>query len=406
MTKALLLFISFFALLSCSDKEIKRPLAGTWRAQLEVMDGQLLPFLFDWEQGGKPQIIRVRNAEEIVTIDDILWSSDSVIIRMPVYEGYIKAAYSDSSLTGNFIKESLDRVVPFTASFGSRPRFYSTTKASVNISGSWETEFSPNSEEAYMAKGIFTQEGNRLTGTFRTPIGDYRYLDGVVSGDSMSLSTFDGAHAFLFRAKLTDSTMNGVFYSGNHFKESFTAKRHDDYELEDPDNLTFLREGYDSLSFAFPEAGGKTISLSDPEFDNKVIIVQVMGTWCPNCMDETKFLVEYLRENAEPDLVVIALAFEYAKTEEAAFGGIERLKRRLGVDYPVLLAQYGTSSKIKANEKLPMLNQILSYPTTIFVDKMGKVRWIHTGFNGPATGYKYKEFKAEFAARVGTLLRE
>ena len=132
----------------------------------------------------------------------------------------------------------------------------------------------------------------------------------------------------------------------------------------------------------------------------------LMGTWCPNCLDESKFLVEYLKQNPDEDLAVVALSFEYAKTEESAFKAINRLQDRLGINYPILLAQYGSSDKEKANEKLPMLNTVLSYPTTIFIDKNGQVRKISTGFNGPATGQKYLDFKEEFGTFVSTLLSE
>ncbi|CAN0606627.1 unnamed protein product, partial [Ectocarpus sp. 12 AP-2014] len=168
---------------------------------------------------------------------------------------------------------------------------------------------------------------HKVTGTFRTTTGDYRFLDGVMDGDSLKLSAFDGAHAFLFTAKVTDSSMNGVFYSGNHFKEPFVATRNDDFELPDPDSLTFLNEGYDKLAFTFPDSNGDKVSLSDDRFHNKVVIVQLMGTWCPNCLDETKFLVEYMAENK--DIEVIGLAFESAKTEDKAFKGIQRLKDRI-----------------------------------------------------------------------------
>ena len=131
-----------------------------------------------------------------------------------------------------------------------------------------------------------------------------------------------------------------------------------------------------------------------------------MGTWCPNCLDETKFLVDYLDKNQDENLEVVALAFEYAKTEEGAFKSIDRLKERIGVKYPILLAQYGTSDKAQANKKLPMLNHVLSYPTTIFIDKKGAVRKIHTGFNGPATGEKYDTFKKDFSDFVTLLLSE
>ena len=261
--------------------------------------------------------------------------------------------------------------------------------------------FFPPGKNPYVAKGIFNQNGNKVTGTFRTTTGDYRYLEGVVEGDSLKISTFDGAHAFLFTAGITDSTLNGKFYSGNHSLETFEARRNANYELPDADSLTYLKEGYERFEFAFPNSEGTIITADDTSFRNKVLIVQVMGTWCPNCLDESKFLVQYLNQNPNEDLAVVALAFEYAKTEELAFKAIKRLQDRLGISYPILLAQYGSSDKGKANEKLPMLNTVLSYPTTIYIDRKGEVRKISTGFNGPATGQKYLDFKADFDSFCG-----
>jgi thiol-disulfide isomerase/thioredoxin len=277
-------------------------------------------------------------------------------------------------------------------------RFSSTNAATTNITGNWETIFSKNYEhEKYIAKGIFNQKGKHVSGTFRTTTGDYRYLEGIVTGDSLRISTFDGAHAFLFTAKITDSTMNGFFYSGNHWKEPFTAKLNNEYELPNEENLTFIRKGYENFDFSFPDTRGRIVSLSDPEFQNKTIIIQIMGTWCPNCLDESKFLVNYLKENPDKEIKVIALAFEVAKTREVAFQRIKRLKERLGIRYPILLAQYGNlADKKLAQQKLPMLNNLISYPTTLFLDKKGSIQKINTGFNGPATGKKYKVFKNEF----------
>jgi thiol-disulfide isomerase/thioredoxin len=200
--------------------------------------------------------------------------------------------------------------------------------------------------------------------------------------------------------------MTGMFYSGNHWEESFTAKRNDNYELPSANELTFLNEGYDALAFTFPDADGNQVSLNDDQFKNKVVVVQIMGTWCPNCLDESRYYSEFYNNNAEKDIEFVALAFEYAKTEAKAFKSIKRLKDDIGIQYPILLAQYGTSSKSKAQEKLPMLNHVLSYPTSIFIDKKGKVRKIHTGFNGPATGEKFVEFKTEFTEFLGELLEE
>ncbi|NNF19221.1 MAG: TlpA family protein disulfide reductase, partial [Flavobacteriaceae bacterium] len=324
----------------------------------------------------------------------------------PAFDGYIAGNYEGEQIRGNFIKEELDRSQAFVAEYGDQPRFQVQEAPAFDVNGTWEASFGNDSTDLYPAKGIFTQEDSKVTGTFRTTTGDYRYLEGVVRGDSLLLSTFDGAHAFLFAAEYRDSVLEGKFYSGNHFQEAFTARRNAQFELEDEESITYLKDGYDKVSFAFPNSSGDIVSLEDDQFRDKVVIVQLMGSWCPNCLDETKFLVNYLANNPTEDLEVVALAFEYAKTEEKAFNSIERLEERVGITYPVLLAQYGTDSKSKAQEKLPMLNHVWSYPTTIFIDKKGEVRKIHTGFNGPATGEKYKEFKTEFDSFVRELQAE
>ncbi len=393
---------------SCKDEEEKKSYefnSGPWRGTLEVQDKKKLPFLFEVMDD---QTLTIFNAEETIDVDEIEIRGDSIWIKLPVFEGYIAAKFTDSTtISGSFIKESLNRIVPFEAKYGQQDRFEVSSKPLQDVTGIWEAVFgNDNEEDRYIAKGIFKQNGNMVTGTFRTTTGDYRYLEGVLNNDELQLSTFDGAHAFLFTAQVTDSVINGYFYSGNHWKEPFNAKRNDNYELPSEDSLTFLKEGYDTLEFSFPDALGNQVSLADDQFKNKVVLVQIMGTWCPNCMDETKYYVDFYNRNKEKDIEFIALAFEYAKTPEKAFKQIKRLQRKLKVEYPVLLAQYGTSDKKKAQEKLPMLNHVLSYPTTIFIDKKGKVRKIRTGFSGPATGQKYVQFKTEFESFVNQLLNE
>ncbi len=403
--------ISFFIILalivaSCNPEYNAKALKqGIWRGELKVSETETLPFNFEITA---KKGMKIFNAEEVILVDEIEYRNDSIFIKMPVFEGYFALTMTDTLMQGKFIIESLDRSVPFSAQWNQKTRFdMPKAKPQSNVSGVWETIFSEGvAEDEYMAKGIFKQEGSIVTGTFRTTTGDYRYLEGVMDGDELKLSTFDGAHAFLFTATVTDSTLQGQFYSGNHWKEPFVAKRNESFELPNENEMTFLKEGYDQIAFTFPDASGKKVSLSDDRFKNKVVVVQIMGSWCPNCLDESKYYSEFHNQNQDKDIEFVALAFEYAKTEEAALKSIARLKDKVGIDYPILLAQYGSSDKAKAQEKLPMLDKVLSYPTTIFIDKLGKVRKIHTGFNGPATGEKYVEFKKEFEGFVNALLAE
>lgn len=402
--KKLILLFAAVVWLSCGEG-IKTPKPGKWRAVLQVQDHKELPFLFEWAADNS---ITILNAEERITVTDVTIEGDSIIISHPVFEGVFKGIFSEEKISGDFIKPSLDRVVPFVMVYGDMERFDVNSKASEDVTGSWEMVFSAHSEEdRYIAKGIFTQTtDNKVTGTIRTTTGDYRYLEGVMDNTTLKLSTFDGAHAFLFEAEVRDSILYGFFYSGNHWKEPFRANRNSTYELPDENTLTYLKEGYSQFDFSFPDTEGNVISMSDELFKNKVVVVQIMGTWCPNCLEETQYYTEYLKNNPSQDLEFVSLAFEYASTKEKAIKGIIRLKEAVGVPYPILLAQYGSSSKQKANEKLPMLNHVLSYPTTIFIDKKGEVRKIHTGYNGKATGEKYTRYTTEFENFLSQLLKE
>ncbi|MFY0604622.1 MAG: TlpA family protein disulfide reductase [Flavobacteriaceae bacterium] len=402
--KYLLLFILSISFFSCSKKDIQTLQKGTYRAELLVQDNQVLPFIFKVKN---EKSLQIYNAEEVIDVHEITYKNDSVFIQTPVFEGYIVAKIEHGVLNGSFIKESLGRIVSFRAAINSERFTVKREEKPLKVNGIWETIFSQDSLEArYIAKGIFKQTGNKVTGTFRTTTGDYRYLEGIVDKDSLKLSTFDGAHAFLFTAKLTDSTMTGIFYSGNHWKEPFIANRNSNYELPSANELTFIKEGHKKFNFSFQNEKGEFISLDDKQFKDKVIIVQIMGTWCPNCLDESRYYKEFLSNNSIDDVAFVALAFEDAKTKELAFKRINRWREKSKVPYPVLLAQYGTSDKKLAQEKLPMLNHIISYPTSIYIDKKRNIRRIHTGFNGPATGQKYIDFKKEFVRFLDTLITE
>lgn len=395
-------------LLGCGKQQKIRLALGEWKGEMSLLEDQILPFNFQLneDENGSLRMI-ARNATEEVVFDEIEINNDSIMIPMDVFDGFIAAKYSENVIEGLFVDEPRDRQVPFKATFGLQPRFGKTAPSKVDVSGIWEVVFDFDNEDGgYPAKGILSQVGDEVSGTFRTTTGDYRYLEGIVEDEQLKLSTFDGAHAFLFIADVTDSTLNGKFYSGAHSIEKFISKRNEAYELPDANSLTFLKEGYDKFDFSFPDTNGNMVGLSDGNFKDKVVLVQLMGTWCPNCLDETRFYVDYLRRHPNQNLEFVALAFEYAKTEEQAINKLNRFVSRENLDYPLLLAQYGGADKSEANEKLPMLNHVLSYPTTIYIDKKGEVRKIHTGFSGPATGDKYEEFKAEFSNSLEELLAE
>jgi len=379
----------------------------------EVTEGEL-PFLMEVTYTNETDFyIEIINGEERIKVDNIKTGhnkktgNDTLLMDIPEYGSYIRADYDARVIAGNYYVPSRgpNYKIPFIARYGQDHRFTLLKKTpAIDLTGKWEVTFGLDEEEPWPAIGEFKQEGNHLTGTFLTETGDYRFLEGTIQENKLYLSTFDGSHAFLFEGKILENeSIIGSFRSGNHYRTTWEAKRNPAVELADPNELTYLKEGYDKVDFSFTNPAGKTISLDNPEYQDKIKIVQIFGTWCPNCRDETVFLTNYLEKRPNQDVAVIALAFEKYRESDKANAAVKKYMEKMQVPYEMVVAGY--SDKKEAAQALPMLNHILSYPTMIFIDRKNQVRRIHTGFNGPATS-KYQEFTKEFDEFLNTLLAE
>jgi thiol-disulfide isomerase/thioredoxin len=406
-----LIFLSTFVILifgcSKSNQQYNEGLKnGIWRA-LILEQGQTLPFNFEVKGTGDSTQIFLMNAEERILVDEMTFWDDSVRMEMHIFDTEIVAKIMGDSLIGYYNKRyEPDHILPFVAYYGQNFRFPEPKNtASSDVSGKWEATFTKADGSTYPSVGEFQQIGNRVTGTFLTQIGDYRYLDGIVDGTKLQLSAFDGNHLFLFVAELAgDSLLSGDFWHGKTVHETWTATKNDSAQLIDADSLTYLKPGYTKLEFSFPNTAGDTISLTDAQFENQVVIVQIFGTWCPNCMDETRFLTEWYDKNKDKGVSIVGLAYEMKEDFDYATKRINKVKSRLEVPYEMLFA--GSSDKIKAAATLPMLNHIISFPTTIFIDRKGNIRKIHTGFSGPGTGIHFEEFTADFEKFTAELIAE
>ena len=390
-----LFMIGLVLVISCNSGVSDRLLKGDYVGKLEVENNKYLPFNFSVTNDST---LVVQNSSEIVGFS-IDYLKDSIFIRSKVFEGFIKGVLEDNKINGVFVIESLDRSVPFT-SYNSSKRFNIDFEKNEKLTlNRWRFTFNPNMDNASISLGIFNPIGqNEISATFRTSTGDYGFMHGGYKDSKIVLSTFNGSRAYLLEAELNNNndSIKGIMYSGNHSKTIIEGVLDNVFELSNEYSLTSLQSKNQKFEFSFENTAGKLISIDDDIFDGKSMVIQLMGSWCSNCLDESKFYVDYMNKNKLIDIEFVALAFEYAKTKDGALNSILKLKNQIGIDYPILLAQYGSSDKGKALEKFPMLNNIISYPTTIFLDKNKDVIKIHTGFNGPATGEKYIEFINEF----------
>jgi len=384
-------------LISCNSEDSEKLELGDYVGRLEVENNKYLPFNFSVTNDST---LVVQNSSEIVDFS-IVYSNDSIFIKSKVFEGFIKGVLVENKINGFFTIESLDRSVPFS-SYKNNNRFNIDFDENKKLTlNRWKFTFNPNKDNASFSVGIFNSIGeNEISATFRTTTGDYGYMHGGYKENKIVLSTFNGSRAYLFEAEMNKDSIEGVMYAGNHSKTIVKGVLDNDFELSNEYSLTSLKVKNQKFDFSFENTLGKLISIDDKFYDGKSMVVQLMGSWCSNCLDESKFYVDYMNKNELKDIEFVALAFEYAKTKDNALNSIRKLKKQLGINYPILLAQYGSSDKSRALEKFPMLNKIISYPTTIFLDKNKDVIKIHTGFNGPATGEKYTEFINEFNSTI------
>ncbi len=406
----LLIFYVMIALPAFS--QTKNPVfkTGSWKGMLHRSDGEIIAFNFTAKKENGKLHLYVHNASENLLVDSIRQQGDSVWIQMPFFaSGFALRIRDDGNMEGNYIKNYGDRLrmMPFTATFGKAERYASVSKPVYNISGKWEVQFEGDDPLYTAAIGDFTQSPDgKITGTFSTPTGDYRFLEGTVNADSMQLSAFDGGHAMLFTARLlNDSTIaDAAMYSGWSDKQTWTARRNDQATLPDGYSITTMRPGETALNFRFLSTDSSLVSINDAQYKGKVVIVQILGSWCPNCMDETAFLSRFYKENRHKGIEVIGLAYERTEDFTESREALQPFLKRFRVEYPFLITGVTVTDDNRTEKTLPQLNNLKAFPTTIFIDKKGKVDKIHTGYDGPATGERYEAFKEEFHNEIDKLL--
>lgn len=339
-------------------------------------------------------------------------AGDSLFISMPAFESSFRLQkLANGDLQGNYIKGTAGATQywPMYAYAKEKGRFSSATvNAKNNISGRWDVSITRANGTIRKVVALFAQQGNNITGSFLTPAADYRYLAGIVTGDSLELSAFDGDNIHLFEAKIDHANMisGGVFYNGYTGKETWVAKKNDSIALPTTEDPTRLREVSTKLNFTFRDLEGKSVSINDEKYTNKVVIIQLMGSWCANCLDETKFLVDYYERNRSKGIEIIALAYELTTDTVRSKKSVTKFKKLFDVKYPMLITGVAAGDEKKTEKTLPQLTEIKSFPTTIFMDKKGYVREIHTNFYGPASGEYYIESKNKFYETVDRLLNE
>lgn len=383
---------------------------GYWQAFITLPGGDVEAGI-EISRDGELFRASLINGQERVRIDNVIFADGELTLGFPAFNSEVKATLTDGRLTGSLTlvkRYGETQTMPFYAVHGSESRQETGAAPSADLSGRWAVTFHGESPEddddTYI--GEFAQRGSRLFGTFLHPNGDYRFLAGHVRGKDFHMSTFDGSHVFFFSGTVGQDGRISLadFWSGTGWHQQWSGVRNENARLPDAFSRTFLKPGYERFEFEFPNEDGVLVSIDDEKYRDKVLIVTIAGTWCPNCNDEARFLAPFHKKYRNRGLEIVALLFEHYEDAELAAQQARRFREKFDIEYDTLIA--GISDKTDAAETLPALSAVLAFPTTIFIDRAGRVRQIHTGFVGPGTGEHYVNLQNSFTELTTALLDE
>ncbi|MCL6524450.1 MAG: TlpA family protein disulfide reductase [Thermoflavifilum sp.] len=412
MKKLYFLLIGMGLISGCAWLHSEHPMhlqAGFYRAYIYRPDGIGIPFQLEIVDSAGKTIAYIINGSEKIRIDSIVQNRQHFMLHMPLFNSDFNGlALNDGSLQGQWIRHLPDSDQHFLfRAIPANTRFEIHHHAKHQISGTWATYYlrSGRSDTSF-AVGLFHQEGDTLYGTFMHSDGDDRFLAGIVDGDTLKLSTFNGGDLYLYTGFIqNDSTIvDGQFYSGYAGYARWWAKKDSTAHLPNALSLTTVIPGKELLDFQFPDLNGDTVALHD--YRGKVLLVEIMGSWCPNCMDETAFLSELYAQYHPKGLEIIALAYERSANFQEARKAVMSFQQRFQVKYPMLLTGVTYNDPQMIPKTLPNIQHFQAFPTTLFIDKSGRIRYIHTGFAGPGTGIYYQQTISEFQSLINKLLQE
>ena len=408
----LAVYLVFF--ISCSKSSNSMSLTGTWRAVLESPGGEL-PFALEIVESDDGTIkAHAINGEERISFSSVVRSGNNIKLEIEHYDSIIEGTLDAtgkridgvwSKWSTNESRTSMDFFAEMTDEYRFKPvngELNSNTSLK-DVSGEWKVNFVEGAENT-PALGIFEQKGSKVTGTFITGTGDYRFLEGTFENGLLRLSCFDGAHAFLFQASAKeDGSLEGDFWFWNTYSGQWTGTR-EEAELPDPFTIIKTKEENQKFTFQFPDVEGNEITEQESRFKDKALLVYIFGTWCANSNDATQLYTELYKKYRDRGLEIIGFSNEYSGDIEKNIELLKRYTKRHDIEWTQLLV--GKAIKRNTASAFPALDGFGAYPTTIFVDKSGYIREIFSGFLGPATGQKYEDLKTDFNRIIEEMLRK
>jgi thiol-disulfide isomerase/thioredoxin len=390
---------------------------GVWRGTIRNNSGEEVAFTLEVKREGDGIVGALVNGDDRTVSTSGSFEGDRLKLSYDFYDAELNAVIVGNELGGGFTrqwrKQTLVRKLRAervagdnTAALAASNQSNSPT-FSPDISGDWVMRVGEEPKVSFW-RAAFKQQGSRAKGTIIPVSGDWGEMTGSFENNQLTLNRFDGINCRVFKATLTPQGALEGFVDLGLFdpkrkviaERLTTDNRSKVASLPDPSNYTRMKNAAEPFRFGFPDPDGKMVSSTDDRFKNKVVIVTITGSWCPNCYDEAPVLQEFYDRYRERGLEVVALSFEYTGDTARDTRQVRAFAKRLGVTYPILYA----GGVEDAEKKLSQLVNFGAYPTTIYIGRDGLVKRVHAGFEGKATGERFTKLKTEMEALIEDLL--
>jgi len=416
MKKLPFLFLSFLLLLpiGCSQKEGVPVIDGHWRA-VWISQGGEVPseFVFRTTENGSLEG-EVHNATEVIKFSRIERNGKHINLYIDSFESLISVDISEDgqNMTGNWSKQVGAPVgLPFKASKGDLDRFPKdkylplAEEAPIqDISGTWKYIWEDGSPEDYLVMTC-KQEGEKVTASIRSPIGDWRWLDGVYRNGRLWLSLFNGTWVFLVSAEMDQNgVLHGSWVKSANMPYKWYATR-EEVTLTDPFTISKLNNDKGIFRFKFPlvESPEVMVSNNDPAFKGGPLVMALTTTGCPNGHDNAVLLSKMYKDYHKKGLHMLFVNYEFVDDLNLIQTRVKRFRELY--DLPFSIAYSLAKNKAEAGKELRDLESFIAYPTTIFFNADGKVVAIHTGMDGPGTGEHYIRLEQRYRSIIESLLK-
>ncbi|MCI0525619.1 MAG: TlpA family protein disulfide reductase, partial [Acidobacteria bacterium] len=379
--------------------------------------GEEVAFTLEVKREGDQIVGSLVNGGDRTVSSSGSYDGNTLKLSYDFYDAELNAVIVGDELGGGFTrqwrKQTLVRklrAVRETGSGAVAPPGSNPLNSSVDtggISGEWVMRVGEEPKVSYW-RAAFKQQGAKAQGTIIPLSGDWGDMTGSFENNQLTLNRFDGINCRVFKARLTpEGALEGFVDFGLYdpkrkvVAERLTAENKTSVaSLPDPKTYTRMSNAAEPFRFSFPDLDGRTVSSSDERFKNKVVVVTITGSWCPNCYDEAPVLQDLYSRYKDQGLEIVALAFEYTGDAARDTEQVRIFAKRMGVTYPMLYA----GSTEDAQKKLSQLVNFGAYPTTIYIGRDGLVKQIHAGFEGKATGERFIRLKAQMEELIKELL--